>query len=106
MARTYPRFLYSNPNNSKSPGPFIVHLLFPKFICRLVTTGEDRNKLTGPFYEHDGMCVEVLEIFEADDQTNRTMTKINSTIPRLFDWLQAQRLSKDIMLPYDVFMSF
>ena len=27
MGRNYPRFLYSNPTNTKSPGPFIVHLL-------------------------------------------------------------------------------
>lgn len=35
MARQYPRFLFSNPQNTKSTGPFIVHLLPPKMICRV-----------------------------------------------------------------------
>ena len=29
MSRHYPRFLFSNPQNTKSKGPFIVHTLFP-----------------------------------------------------------------------------
>lgn len=35
MAREYPRFLYSNPKDTKSEGPFVVHLLFPKIIYRV-----------------------------------------------------------------------
>jgi hypothetical protein len=35
MAREYPRFLYSNPQNSKSKGPFIIHTLTPRMICRV-----------------------------------------------------------------------
>lgn len=35
MARSYPRFIYSDPKNSKSSGPFCVHLLYPRFICKI-----------------------------------------------------------------------
>src|ERR1700744_995911 len=34
MARKYPRFLLSNPNNTKSDGPFIIHTLEPQFIVK------------------------------------------------------------------------
>lgn len=29
MAREYPRFLFCNPTNTKSKGPFIIHTIFP-----------------------------------------------------------------------------
>lgn len=32
MARKHPRFLFSAPKNIKTPGPFIVHTVFPKGI--------------------------------------------------------------------------
>lgn len=35
MARKYPRFLLSNPTNTKSEGPFIVHTIFPKGILKI-----------------------------------------------------------------------
>lgn len=35
MKRNYPRFLYSNPQNTKSKGPFIVHTLPPRIIMRI-----------------------------------------------------------------------
>lgn len=35
MARQYPRFLFSNPSNSKSKGPFIVHTLNPVMIIQV-----------------------------------------------------------------------
>jgi hypothetical protein len=35
MARKFPRFLFSNPLNTKSPGPFVVHLLEPRLVFRV-----------------------------------------------------------------------
>lgn len=35
MARFYPRFLFSNPRDTKSTGPFIVHSLYPKGIIQI-----------------------------------------------------------------------
>jgi len=34
MAKQFPRFLISNATNTKTKGPFIVHTLPPKFICK------------------------------------------------------------------------
>ena len=36
MAREYPRFLYSNPKDTKAKGPFIVHTLFPKALFKFI----------------------------------------------------------------------
>lgn len=35
MARQYPRFLYSNPKNTKSEGPFLIHMLPPRKLWRI-----------------------------------------------------------------------
>ncbi|MDB5012824.1 MAG: hypothetical protein JWQ25_1026 [Daejeonella sp.] len=34
MARKYPKFLWSNPTNIKSEGPFIVHTQKPRFLAK------------------------------------------------------------------------
>lgn len=34
MGKQFPRFLISNATNTKSKGPFIIHTLPPKFICK------------------------------------------------------------------------
>jgi hypothetical protein len=44
MAREYPRFLFSNPQNTKSKGPFIVHCLEPFCIFRLTSKLFDKTK--------------------------------------------------------------
>ena len=35
MPREYPRFLYSNPQNTKSEGPFVVHCFPPQLLCKI-----------------------------------------------------------------------
>lgn len=35
MPRSYPRFLFSNPKNVKTEGPYIVHLLQPKRLYKV-----------------------------------------------------------------------
>jgi hypothetical protein len=57
MARTYPRFIYSDPQDTKSKGPFIIHTLFPQFIAR-VTFAEDGDHYIDP-----------LEVFVAAERT-------------------------------------
>lgn len=34
MGKQFPRFLISNATNAKTKGPFIIHTLTPKFICK------------------------------------------------------------------------
>ena len=35
MARPYPRFIYSDPQDTKSAGPFIIHTLHPQLIAKV-----------------------------------------------------------------------
>lgn len=35
MARQFPQFLFSNPKNTKSKGPFIIHTLLPISIIKI-----------------------------------------------------------------------
>ena len=48
MGRKYPRFLYSEPTDSKSEGPFVVHTLPPRFVCKLEF--DHRRYLTSVHY--------------------------------------------------------
>lgn len=68
MSRLHPRFLFSNPSNTKSPGPFIVQLLEPCFICRLIPPSDPlfrENK--SDFYYHKGICLQYLNAFPKFD---------------------------------------
>lgn len=53
MARNYPRFLFSNPINTKTTGPFIVHTLFPRGIFRINYLPEEKNKFAFSVAELD-----------------------------------------------------
>lgn len=44
MSREYPRFLFSNPKNTKSKGPFIIHTLEPELIMKISDHVPDKNK--------------------------------------------------------------
>lgn len=44
MARSYPRFLFSNPTNTKTTGPFITHCIFPKGIIKVSKIFKDAAK--------------------------------------------------------------
>jgi hypothetical protein len=70
MARDYPRFLYSNPQNTKSKGPFIVHTLFPRAIIKIYNSNESMvitpNGHYGKYY-----YIILLDIDECDEETPR-----------------------------------
>lgn len=40
MARKYPKFLWSDPNNTKSQGPFIIHTQHPRFLVKVYLTDQ------------------------------------------------------------------
>ena len=40
MGKQFPRFLISNSTNTKTKGPFIIHTLPPKFICKPLFDGK------------------------------------------------------------------
>ena len=43
MAREFPEFLFSDPKNTKSEGPFIVHTIFPKKIFKVTWLKNQRE---------------------------------------------------------------
>lgn len=34
MAKLFPSFIFSNPTNTKSKGPFLIHTKYPRFIAK------------------------------------------------------------------------
>lgn len=60
MKRGYPRFLYSDPKNSTSKGPFITHTIFPKAIFRVDDLG------TPPFFKLTLLDIDVCPIKEQE----------------------------------------
>ncbi len=88
MARQYPRFLYSNPQNTKSKGPFIIHLLEPRLICRLVDNNkEDVRKLDHYFKGVSGWYIELLEVFD----TNYNALDIDDIMHDMLQWASRQK---------------
>lgn len=58
MARYFPRFLYSNPQNSKSTGPFIVHLLEPRIVFKVVFDQQEViNGINGEYSGFTGVLL-------------------------------------------------
>lgn len=80
MARKYPRFLYSNPKNTKSPGPFIVHTLEPRLIMRVARVPNyDPGQMT-----HNGKYV--LFFLDKTEITNEVMEVTEA----MFKWIDSQ----------------
>lgn len=73
MSREYPRFLFSNPHNTKSKGPFIIHTLDPMFIVKVTRTplyAENLQTITDgtinfTFFEHHTPSKKLSEITDA-----------------------------------------
>ena len=87
MARGYPKFLFSNPENVKTPGPFIVHLLKPRMICRLVDNRvEDIRLLKNYSKGINGWCLEFLECFDS----GVTDISVSDAMDRMIIWASKQ----------------
>ena len=90
MARGYPRFLFSNPQNVKTPGPFVVHCLEPRFIVRVDTCPNyDKGDMT-----HNGKYI----LFFPDGYPERNQ-KLYDATDALYKWLDNQIAAGEIQLP-------
>jgi hypothetical protein len=93
MGRNYPRFVFSNPKNSKSEGPFIIHTMDPFIICRItdqpadIKTIHSRTVLTTPQHEYPLILLN-------DPKASNDI--ISNVLDRMKDWAKAQILSGDI----------
>jgi hypothetical protein len=82
MARPYPRFIYADPHNTKSAGPFIVHTLFPQLIARLTFNQDGFHQL------------EPLSVFVAADDR-----QVNDAIGSMHSWYTAKRMEEAKLSP-------
>jgi hypothetical protein len=90
MPRSYPRFLFSDPKNIKSKGPFIVHTLNPRFIVRVDTIPNyDKGDMT-----HNGKYI----LFFLDGKPPYT-DELEEATEALYKWLDAQIKLGEIKLP-------
>lgn len=83
MKRGYPRFLFSDPKNVATPGPFIVHTMEPKFIVKVTRVplyGEKRRTT------HNGkICLTFVE--DGGPVYSDELEKVTN---RLYIWLEKQ----------------
>lgn len=81
MPRQFPRFIFEEPQNTKTQGPFIVHTLSPKFICKVFPKDRKGN---GPFFfSYDNCTIEVLELWER----HVDVEVLKKTVNDLHTWL-------------------
>jgi hypothetical protein len=87
MKREYPRFLFSNPKDSKSKGPFIVHLIKPRMVAKVY----ERRRQSYNANEHPNalhFSRFAIELLEAWDEAPRL--KYAEILSVMNDWLWRQ----------------
>lgn len=74
MAKQFPRFLISNATNTKIKGPFIVHTLPPKFICK-------------PLFDEKRNLVDIthIEMFNEEDKSLKYVNA-HSVFDEMKEW--------------------
>lgn len=86
MAREYPRFIYVNPKNTKSEGPFIVHCIYPRCIMKVIV---DPNMWGLEFIEFWENSLE-------EDETGLKESEQRKILQHANDWLKSQLIQKQI----------
>lgn len=85
MSRNYPRFLYSNPQNTKTKGPFIVHTLDPFVIVKVSVLNPIQHfSLKHPYLVDDNFLYEAVLSKTITDR--ETLTILSFAI----EWYQNQ----------------
>jgi hypothetical protein len=70
MARKFPAFFYYNPQNTKSKGHFVAHLLYPKFVAQIEKPGTNPKIIFVEFLEDDPESIPI-------EKTNLALKKMN-----------------------------
>ena len=100
MAREYPRFIFSNPKNTKSEGPFLIHTIDPYIIFKVHRKNKaydlHRESHAHParFFESEDIALECLNVKEFPSNTH---SQINSIAEAGMKWLKAQLINKEIV---------
>lgn len=90
MKRGYPQFLYSDPQNVATPGPFIVHTVYPQFICRLVNDVEELRGKDVYYIHASGWTLELLEVFVPLNEDGSEQIKVSDKMYRMLAWVAKQ----------------
>jgi hypothetical protein len=91
MSRGYPRFLYSNPQNTADKGPFIISTIEPHVICKFHPGRKDQIDLDPgkPCVSYGNFSLELLRpvmLFPEKEYSNIVEQIVNS----MAKWLKAQ----------------
>ena len=87
MARAYPRFLFSDPQNTKTPGPFVIHLLEPRLIFKVfrMPSGLPFETYNKPWDSKQGIVIVLLS-----DETWGVDDRISDVIEATLNWTISQ----------------
>jgi hypothetical protein len=94
MAREYPRFLFSDPQNTKSTGPFVIHCLEPRLIFRVFKSNNEAFETDGkPWTVKNGIAIILLT-----DENWGKDNRISEVIEAAKQWTVSQIKSGAINL--------
>jgi hypothetical protein len=100
MARGFPRFLFSNPINTKSKGPFVIHALSPEVIIKVYTDELEFEKRKGigvadRKYRHHFIGLEIIHTITKDEVS---LVQYEQVLNDALMWLVLQLSKKEIQI--------
>jgi hypothetical protein len=81
MAKEYPRFIFSNPKNTKSKGPFVIHTLDPFIICSV-----NRD----PYLLHKKNCISDGKLNIVPLNIDHLSDHNKSIVSQMLNWVSIQ----------------
>ncbi len=99
MARQYPRFLFSNPQNTKSKGPFVVSLMPPILICRALNRNTGEAMQSGHVFFFGNVAVELIgRPYKENPDGSSQGDEVKVMLHEMAKWLDSQVKCGDIEL--------
>lgn len=96
MSRNYPRFLFSNPQNTKSKGPFVISTIEPIIICKVHKSNSHEILNNGFCETFASISVEFLRTLMKKPDGNGYGHEIKDTQMRMAYWLHFQIVEGNI----------
>ena len=98
MARHFPRFLFSNPKNTKSEGPLIISTIPPLIICKVHLNESKEVYHDSSFCEKSGpVTVEFLKLLAQKTDGNSFGKEVRNTVTAMATWLSEQMQKGEIL---------
>lgn len=91
MSRTYPRFLFSNPQDTKSKGPFLISTIPPLIICKVALRESAEAEAEKGFSELVGNhSIILLKLLAHKQDGNGFSIEVRDTMRDMGVWLESQ----------------